>query len=76
MTRKRWADLSDAQKTAVLVAASVQLSLAATAWVDLARRPAAQVRGPKALWAVGIAVNFIGPISYFVAGRRKVLAAA
>ncbi|MCF8527632.1 MAG: PLD nuclease N-terminal domain-containing protein [Candidatus Nanopelagicales bacterium] len=76
MTRKRWADLSDAQKTAVLVAASVQLSLAATAWVDLARRPAAQVRGPKALWAVGIAVNFIGPISYFVAGRRKAFAAA
>ncbi|MDA2986915.1 MAG: PLDc N-terminal domain-containing protein [Candidatus Nanopelagicales bacterium] len=76
MTRKRWADLSDAQKTAVLVAASVQLSLAATAWVDLARRPAAQVRGPKALWAVGIAVNFIGPISYFVAGRRKAVAAA
>ena len=47
MARKRWSDLSDREKTAVLVAASVQVSLAVTAWVDLARRPAELVRGPK-----------------------------
>ena len=71
MTRKRWSDLTDAQKTAVLVAASVQLSLAATAWVDLARRPPELVRGPKAAWALGIAVNFVGPLAYFTVGRRR-----
>ena len=71
MVRKRWSDLSDGQKTAILVMASVQISLAATAWVDLARRPAEQVRGPKAAWAVGIAVNFVGPLAYFTLGRRR-----
>jgi hypothetical protein len=70
MTRKRWSDLTHRQQTAVLVAASVQLSLAATAWVDLAKRPGELVRGPKPLWAAAIAVNFVGPIAYFVAGRR------
>jgi hypothetical protein len=62
---------SSRQQTGMLIAASVQLALAATAWTDLARRPAALVRGPKALWAVLIAVNFIGPLSYFVVGRRR-----
>ena len=71
MARKRWSDLSDAQKTAVLVAASVQISLAATAWVDLARRPAEQVRGPKAAWAAAIALNFVGPVAYFTVGRIR-----
>ena len=72
MARKRWNDLSDREKTAVLVAVSVQLSLAATAWIDLARRPADLVRGPKAVWAAAIAVNFVGPIAYFTVGRRSV----
>jgi hypothetical protein len=55
----------------VLVLASVQLSLAATAWVDLATRPAEKVNGTKLKWALIIAVNFIGPISYFLRGRRN-----
>ena len=71
MAKKRWSDLSVGEKTAVLVAASVQLSLAATAWVDLARRPADLVRGPKPAWALAIAVNVVGPIAYFTVGRRR-----
>jgi hypothetical protein len=71
MAQKRWSDHTELQQTAVLVAASVQLSLAATAWVDLARRPEELVRGPKPLWAAAIAVNFVGPISYFAFGRRR-----
>ena len=74
MARKRWSDLSDQEKTAILVMASVQISLAVTAWIDLARRPPELVRGPKPAWALGIAVNFVGPISYFAvraaAGRQ------
>lgn len=70
-TAKSWSDLSSQQKTWTLVAGSVNLALAATAWTDLARRPAALVRGPKGVWAVLIAVNFVGPISYFVFGRRR-----
>ena len=70
MQKKKWSDLTPAQQTALLTAAAVQISLAATAWIDLARRPADQVRGSKAAWAAAIAVNFIGPISYFAFGRR------
>jgi hypothetical protein len=70
MTRG-WADLTSRQRTVVLTLASVQLSLAATAWADLATRPADQVNGRKALWAAIIAVNFVGPLSYFRWGRRR-----
>lgn len=72
MARKRWNELSDAQKTSIIVGAAAELALAGAAWADLARRPAQQVRGPKAAWALAIAVNFVGPISYFAFGRRRV----
>jgi hypothetical protein len=69
MARKQWSDLSGGQKAAVVGLATVQVGLAVTAWVDLARRPAERVRGPKPAWALAIAVNFVGPISYFAFGR-------
>ncbi len=48
----------------------IQLALMITALVDLIRR--AQTRGPKWVWALVIVlVNFIGPIIYFVAGRKE-----
>ena len=47
----------------------IELALMITALVDLIRR--AQTRGPKWAWALVIVlVNFIGPIIYFVAGRK------
>jgi hypothetical protein len=55
----------------VLVLASIQLSLAATAWADLATRPAGSVNGGKPRWALIIAINFVGPIAYFRWGRRR-----
>ncbi|WOQ15767.1 PLD nuclease N-terminal domain-containing protein [Raineyella sp. W15-4] len=70
MAKKRWQDLTKGQQAAMLTLASVQLSLAATAWADLARRPANAVRGRKGVWAAVIAINFIGPILYFLRGRR------
>ena len=66
---KTWSDLSDNQKAAILVAASVELSLTATALVDLVRRPREQVRGPKALWFLGCFVQPVGPIAYLACGR-------
>lgn len=69
--KMRWKDLSSQQQTAMLTLASVQLSLAATAWTDLARRPTEEVNGRKAVWAAIIAVNFVGPALYFTKGIRK-----
>jgi hypothetical protein len=69
--RRRWEDLSRGQQTAIVVGATVELVLTAVALKDLARRPAAQVRGPKPLWAMACFVQPVGPIAYLVAGRRS-----
>lgn len=69
-TRKRWNELTGSRKAGLLTLISVQVSLAATAWADLASRPASKVRGSKGKWAAIIAINFIGPILYFTRGRR------
>jgi hypothetical protein len=71
MEKKKWEDLSPGQKAAILVAASVELALTATALVDLARRPRELVRGPKPLWALGCFVQPVGPIAYLALGRRR-----
>jgi hypothetical protein len=68
---RRWADLSGRQRAVLLTLGSVQLSLAMTAWTDLARRRPAEVNGRKAVWAAVIAVNWIGPAAYFRWGRRR-----
>jgi hypothetical protein len=70
MATRRWTDLSPRQRAATLVAASVQMSLAATAWAQLATTPAVQVNGSKARWAAVIAINFLGPLAWFRWGRR------
>ncbi|MFK5635462.1 MULTISPECIES: PLD nuclease N-terminal domain-containing protein [unclassified Ornithinimicrobium] len=69
--QRRWQDFSPRQKAALLTLASVQLALAATAWADLATRPSEQVNGRKSVWAAVIAVNFVGPVVYFLRGRRR-----
>lgn len=73
MTRqkKQWTDLSAPQRATVVGLGSVQLALAVAAWADLATRPAAEVNGRKGVWALVIAVNWVGPIAYFVRGRRR-----
>lgn len=68
---RRWNDLSPQQQVSAVATGAVQLALAVTAWRDLAKRPASRVNGKKALWAVIIGVNFIGPIAYFAFGRRR-----
>ena len=70
-TKARWKDLSSGEQTAVLTMVSIQFSLAATAWTDLAIRPAEKVNGRKTVWAAVIAVGFAGPVLYFTVGRRK-----
>ena len=58
-------------KVLVMLATAVQVSLAVSAWTDLAQRPRDQVDGSKARWAAVIAINFVGPVLYFVRGRRR-----
>jgi hypothetical protein len=71
MTRTSWSELSDRRKTAILVLVSAELSLTATALVDLVRRPVEQVRGRKAIWAAGLLMQPVGPIAYLAWGARR-----
>lgn len=56
---------------ALRLVVTVQFALAGYAWVDLARRPGELVRGPKPAWALVIAINFVGPITYLLFGRIR-----
>ena len=48
----------------------LQLGLIVVALIDLFRRPT--TNGPKGLWVIIIVlVNFIGPIVYFLVGRKE-----
>lgn len=70
MARKKWSELSGGQRAAILTLACIEISLTATAAVDLLRRPDDQVKGSKALWAAALVVQPFGPIAYLVAGRQ------
>lgn len=69
--KRRFRNLSPAQQAGVLALGSLQVSLAITAWTDLAFRPAERVRGGKGKWAAIIAINFVGPVLYFARGIRR-----
>lgn len=70
-TTRRWSDLTSTQQRAIAVSAAVEAVLTTVALVDLARRPADQVRGPKPLWAFGCFVQPVGPVAYLLLGRRR-----
>ena len=69
-TKKQWSDFSGGQRAAIILAAAIEAVLTSVALADLARRPRAQVRGPKSLWVLGCVVQPAGPIAYLVCGRR------
>ena len=70
MQRRRWSEYSARQRAAIVAGAAVEIVLTTAALVDLARRPADQVRGSKALWALGCFVQPVGPVAYLALGRR------
>ncbi len=70
----RLSELSPRTKAVLAVSAAVDAALKAVAFKDLASRPSAEVRGPKWLWGLGIAVvNGFGvaPLTYLLLGRRS-----
>jgi hypothetical protein len=69
--KKQWSDFSKGQRGAILIGSALEVVLTTVALADLARRPRAQVRGPKPLWVLGCVVQPFGPIAYLVFGRRS-----
>jgi hypothetical protein len=74
MARKQWSDLSERTRRLLIITAVAEGILKLAALIDLKRRPASQVRGPKWLWATVLTIVSsagLAPISYFVFGRRR-----
>ena len=72
--QRRWSDLSEGTRRLIIVTAVAESILKGAALIDIKRRPADQIRGPKWLWVpVVTLVNSLGivPISYFLFGRRR-----
>lgn len=69
-TKRRWKDLTKGQRIAVGVVGAAQVTLTAAAYRDLLRRPAEQVNGTKLAWGLALLVNWVGPIAYFLDGRK------
>jgi hypothetical protein len=71
MTKKGWKDLNPTEKRGIVVGGTVEVSLLLAALLDIYRRPKEQIRGNKLLWTLASFVNFVGPLSYFLFGRRR-----
>ena len=69
--KKRWSDLSRRKKVVIIAAGVVQYALLGAALIDLKRQPRERVRGGKGRWAAASTVSFLGPIAYFVFGRKR-----
>ena len=69
--KKRWSDMSPQQRAVISVVGLVQVALLILALVDIRRRPAEQINGNKKLWTLAAFINFVGPIAYFVFGRKR-----
>ena len=71
MQPKQWQDFTDRQKRGIVVLGVLQMTLLAAALIDIRRRPADMINGSKRLWTAVVFINGIGPISYFVVGRKR-----
>jgi hypothetical protein len=68
---KRWDDLTTRQQTAIQIAAAIQVSLMVAAIWDMWHRPVEEINGDRRFWTLASFVNFIGPLAYFVFGRKR-----
>lgn len=69
----KWRALSPTRRKLLAAGVAIDTAAKTLALVDLARRPAAGVRGPKWAWAVALpVVNSAGllPAAYFAWARR------
>jgi hypothetical protein len=75
---KKWDELSRPQQALAVLGFAVQIAvglgqaiLLIAALVDLRKRPAEQIKGRKLAWFFIVFIDWIGPIAYFVYGRKK-----
>lgn len=71
MAKQKWSEMSPARRKLIIAGGIAEACLKTAMLIDVKRRPASQIRGPKWLWTPLAFVNFFGPVSYFAFGRRR-----
>lgn len=72
LRRNWWVEWTTYEKAGIILLAVARFGLAVVALADVLRRPAEKVNGNKVAWSAAIlAINFIGPIAYFIFGRKQ-----
>jgi len=66
-----WEQLTPSQRTGIAVLAGIEVVATSIALMDLVKRPASLVRGPKLAWGLACAIQPVGPLTYLTLGRRK-----
>lgn len=68
--KKNFTELSLPAQIGLAGLASIEVAAKIAALVDISRRPATKIRGPKWAWALAQLLNGIGPIAYWSMGRK------
>ncbi|HKU30953.1 MAG TPA: PLDc N-terminal domain-containing protein [Arthrobacter sp.] len=69
--KKSWKDMTPGQRFGMAVVGAGQIALLIAAQRSITKTPASDIRGSKALWRAASFINFFGPLSYFLFGRRR-----
>lgn len=69
--KKTWKEMSPSARVGFILVGIAQVSLLIAAQRDISRRPAELINGPKAAWRAASFINFVGPVGYFVLGRKR-----
>jgi hypothetical protein len=65
------ANESARRKTLGLLLRLLQFALLAAALIDLRLRSEEEIRGSKKIWSTVAFISYVGPISYFIFGRKS-----
>jgi len=69
--KKRWQDLTARQQTATVVMGVVQVGLLVAALYDIHQRSDQELTASKRAWTAIAFINYVGPIAYFLFGRKE-----
>lgn len=71
MRQRSWSSLTPRQQRGIQILGLLQVLLLALAQWDLSQRTSEELNGSKQLWRLLVFINFFGPISYFLLGRKR-----
>ncbi len=70
MTNKSLNLASTRTKVIIAIAATIEIALVGVAHADISRRKPSELNGSKLQWRAITLITFLGPIVYFLRGRR------